>query len=63
MYLFATIKNLQVIIIHIKIDTIQHISIKDNSVKGKHPLIRVAGIASKGQADLIPIMVLLEVWV
>ena len=38
MDLFATVKNLQVSIIHIKIDTIQHnISINAKNVKGKHP--------------------------
>ena len=63
MYRFATIKDLQAIIIHIKIDTIPCINIKAKNVKGKHPPITVAGIVLKGQADLISIMVPLEVLV
>ena len=64
MFLDATIQKLQVIMIHIKIDTIQYnINFKAKNVKRKArtPLITVAGIALKGQADLISIMVPLEV--
>ena len=37
MYLFATNKSLQVIIIHLKIDTIQYLNIKAKNVKGNTP--------------------------
>ena len=38
MYLFASIKNLQVIIIHVKIDTIKFdINFEAKRVIGKHP--------------------------
>ena len=55
MYLYATIKILQVIIIHI--ENTYDINLIAKNVKGKHPLITVAGIALKGQADLISILI------
>ena len=55
---FCHNKNLQVIIIHMKIDAIQYINIKAKNVKGKHPPITVGGIALNGQADLISIFII-----
>ena len=40
---FCHNKNLQVIIIHIKIDTIQYINITAKNVKGKHPQLQWQG--------------------
>ena len=63
MYLFATINKLKIAIIKIKIDILQHNrNIKAKMLRTK-PLITVTGIALKGQADIISIMVPLEVLV
>ena len=58
---FAKLKKFTSYYNKYKIDTIQYFKVKN--VKGKTPLITVAGIALKGQADLISIMVPLEVLV
>ena len=61
MYHLPHKKYIQAIMIKIKIDTIQYFKVKN--VKRKTLLITVAGIALKGQADLISIMVPIEVLV
>ena len=57
---FSHNRYLQIIVIPIKIDTIQHVNIKAENVTAP---ITVVGIALKGQADLNSIMVPLEVLV